>query len=148
MTQRVQRVRFERMPQQVRERLDLEELLLRHLRKPLEDGSGVTGLGVGLVVEDDGGLLARNPLHEVVELHPDQPALLAELGAVALDLLGHPGRHLRTLEHDEHVIESDRALELERGEPGEALVESLSVGLQVARAWFVRPSTSEISPSW
>ncbi len=71
-------------------------------------------------------------LAQLVELHADEPALLAELDAVALDLLSHPGRHLSALEHDEHVVERHGALELERGQPGQALVEPLAVRLERA----------------
>ena len=65
-------------------------------------------------------------------------ALLAELDAVPLDLLGHARRHLGALEDDEHVVEDDRALELERREPGEALVESRAVGLERSER-LIRP---------
>ena len=100
----------------------------------LEHLGGLLRLARGLVVVDDRRLVARDVLHELVELHADQAALAAELDAVALDLLGHPRRHLGALDDHEHVVEHDGALELERGQAREALVEALAVGLERRRA--------------
>ena len=63
-------------------------------------------------------------------MHANQAAFLAELDAVALDLLRHPRRHLGALHDDENVVERDGALELERREARQALVEPLPVGLE------------------
>ena len=83
-----------------------------------------------MVVVDDRRLLARHVGHELLEPHADQPALGAELDAVALDLLGHARRQLRALEDDEHVVEHDRVLELERGQPRQHLLEPRAVRVE------------------
>ena len=63
-------------------------------------------------------------------MHADQAAFLAELDAVALDLLRHPRRHLGALHDDEDVVEGNGALELECREARQALIEPLPVGLE------------------
>jgi hypothetical protein len=50
---------------------------------------------LGVVVVDERGLLVGHVGHELLELHPDQPPLLAELDAGALDLLGHAASSAR-----------------------------------------------------
>src|SRR3712207_7770991 len=51
-----------------------------------------------LVVPDDRRLLARDVLHQLVELHPDESRLVAELDRVPLDLLRHPRSEEHTSE--------------------------------------------------
>ena len=54
----------------------------------------------------------------------------------------HARRHLGALQHDEHVVEDDGVLELQRGQPGQHLVEALAVRLERRRA----PGSSSPAP--
>ena len=62
------------------------------------------------------------------------PALAAELDAVARDALRHARGHLRPLEDDEHVVEHDGVLELERGQARQHLLEPLAVRIERAES--------------
>ena len=73
------------------------------------------------------GLVRGHAHHRLLELHLDQPPLGAELDDVALDLHRHARDELAALEHCEHVVERDAALELERGEARGYLVEAAAV---------------------
>src|SRR5919106_45716 len=126
----VDRVRVPVIAEQLGELLELEQLVLRQRRELLEHACRGGRFPAHLVVVHDGHLVARDVLHELVELHADEPPLRSELDAVALDLLGHAGGHLGALENDEDVVEHDRALELERRQAGEPLLEALPVGLE------------------
>ena len=83
-----------------------------------------------VVVAHDRIALARHVADELLELEADQPALAPELDAVALDALRHARGHLRPLQGDEHVVEDDGVLELERGQPREHLLEPQPVRLE------------------
>ena len=65
--------------------------------------------------------------HDLLELHLDQATLGAELDDVALDLDRHAGDELGALQHREHVVQRDAALELERGQARRDLVEAAAV---------------------
>ena len=73
------------------------------------------------------GLVGGDADHRLLELHLDQPALGAELDDVALDLDRHARDELGALEHGEHVVQRDAALELERRQPRGDLVEAGAV---------------------
>ena len=73
------------------------------------------------------GLVGGHADHRLLELHLDQAALGAELHDVALDLDRHARDELGALEHGQHVVEGDAALELERGQAGGDLVEAGAV---------------------
>ena len=95
--------------------------------------SAVRRLLVGtedVVVADDRVALPGHVPDELLELEPDQPALAAELDAVARDALRHPRDHLGPLEDDEDVVEHDGVLELERGQAGQHLLEPLPIRVE------------------
>ena len=125
----VERVRRGRVAEHGQE-LELEQLLVGELGERLQPLARRVHAALRVVVVDHGGLLARDLADELLELHPDHPSLAAELHAGALDLLGHPRRQLGALEDDEHVVEHDRVLELERRQPRQHMVESLPVRLE------------------
>ena len=56
-----------------------------------------------MVILDDTGELGRHLADQLVQLHPNQPCLRAELDAVPIDLLRHAGRHLGALQDDQDV---------------------------------------------
>src|SRR5436190_1798798 len=112
--------------------LDRLELALRGARDRLEALSRALGAAVGVVVVDERGLLVRDVGHELLELEPDQPALLAQLDTGPLDLVRHPRRQLGALQRDQHVVEHDRPLELQRGQASYDLFEPGAVGLERA----------------
>ena len=109
---------------------ELEQLLVPELRQVRERRCRLLVGAEDVVVADDRVALARHVSHELLELQPDQPALGAELDAVARDARCHPRDHLCPLEDDEHVVEDDGVLELERGQARQHLLEPLPVGVE------------------
>jgi hypothetical protein len=85
-----------------------------------------------VVVAHDRIAFPGHVAHELLELEPDQPALAAELDAVAGDPLGHARDHLGPLQDHEHVVEDDGVLELERRQAGQHLLEPLPVRVEGA----------------
>src|SRR5438874_372574 len=114
------------------EQLELEQLVVRQARERFEALPRALGAAVGVVVVDERGLLVRDVGHELLELKPDQPALLAQLDTGPLDLVRHPRRQLGALQRDQHVVEHDRPLELQRGQASYDLFEPGAVGLERA----------------
>jgi len=126
----VERVDVARIADQLRQPLRFQQLPVRECVQSFERELRPRTGSVRVVVVHYGGTLGGHLADQLVQLHPDQPRLGAELDAVALDLLGHPRRHLRALQHDEDIVEHDGVLKLERGQPRQDLVEPLPVGLE------------------
>ena len=124
-----------RVAEQLGEQLELEQLRVRRARRAPRDRRCGARRRPRLVVVDERRLLARarRSISSSSCIRISRPSL-AELDAVALDLLGHARRHLGPLEDDEDVVEHDRALELERRQPRQHLVEPRAVGLERRRA--------------
>src|SRR5437899_2052532 len=79
-----------------------------------EPGLGARTRPIGVVVADNERAFRRNLADELVELHPDQACFSPKLDAVTFDLSRHARRHLGALKDDEHVVQHDGVLELER----------------------------------
>ena len=129
---RVERVQPACVAEELDEPIELEQVLVAQGAKPFEREGRLRSGRDGVVVAHDRVALGGDVADELVELEPDQPAFAPQLDAVAHDPLGHPRRHLGSLQGDEHVVEDDCVLELERGEPGQDLLQPLPVGLERA----------------
>src|SRR5919201_1753862 len=119
-----------RVAHQLGEPLRFEQLAVGQCVQPFERELGARAAAVGVVVVYDGGPFRGDLADELVQLHADEPRFGSQLDAVALDLRRHARRHLRPLQHHEHVVEHDGVLELERRQPRQHLVEPLPVRLQ------------------
>ena len=86
-------------------------------------------VGRQVVAEDLPALLLHTRQH-LFELQPYQPAVGAELDAVAVDLLGDAAHHLGALQHRNHVAYRDHVLDFERGEGVRHHVEAVPIALQ------------------
>src|SRR3954447_22011707 len=100
----VEGVRRARIAQQLLDPLELEELLVAEGGEALARENGLGARAGDVEVVDHRGLLGGDVPEELGQTHADHASLRTELDAVALDLLGHPGRQLGALEHDEHVV--------------------------------------------
>ena len=121
-----------RVPEELGEPLELEQVLVRQ-RASSSRPSCIRARPAGVVVAHDRVALSpgTSPTSSSSCRRISRPSL-AELHAVALDALRHARRHLRALEDDEHVVEHDGVLELERGQPRQHLLEPHTVRLERA----------------
>src|SRR3954451_3743639 len=126
----VERIDVARIAEELGDALDFEQLAVGQGVQPLQRKHGARPRAVGVVVVQDGGALRRHLADELVQLHANEPGLGAELDAVAVDLRCHSRRHLGALQDDEHVVENDGFLELQRRQARKPLVEPLPIRLE------------------
>src|SRR5437868_13372982 len=122
-----------RIAEELAQAFEIEQVLVAERPQRLERDRRLRPGSDRVVVAHDRVSFGRDDVsHELFELEPDQAAFAPELDAVARDALGHPRGHLGPLECDEHVVQHDGVLELERRQPGQHLLEPLAVGVERA----------------
>ncbi len=109
---------------------EVDQLVVRQVRQGVEGLGQVPVAGLVEVVAHHEAAVVADAAHELLELEPDQAAVVAQLDDVALDLGRDAGHHLVALEHGDHVAQGDEVLDLEGREGDRHLVEPGLVALE------------------
>ena len=112
------------------DRLEVEQVVGVELGQRAER---LLEVALGVLVEvvlDHEAAVVVDAAHELLELQAHEPAVVAELDDVSVDLLGDAAHHLGALQHGDDVAERDEVLDLERRRAGLHRVEPVLVALE------------------